>query len=182
LSSKFAFRLLSEDSRRPLPSKIIIGEHETETAVHVVLKALAYLFFYRDRIQVETDLHLDSVPFVPDLAQLDYTMRPALWVECGECSVAKLNKLATKLPEAEIWVVRPSRADGDQLLLAMKRAELRQGRYHVLALETEGFNEILGLLQPRNEVRWYRLQMDPPVMQFDFNGLWFELPFDILEW
>jgi hypothetical protein len=36
-------------------------------------------------------------------------------------------------------------------------------------------------VQPRNEVFWLRGEFDPPNMQFDFNGLWFDAPFTVLK-
>ena len=106
MTAKYSFHLESRDRRRDLPRKIIIGRQDPETRLHVALKLLAYLIFFRPRLQIATNLHMDSIPFVPDLVQLDYELRPKLWVECGECSVGKLNKLAVKVPEAEIWVMR----------------------------------------------------------------------------
>ena len=116
VSSKYSFKLKSEDQRRDLPEKIIIGRQTLDTAEHVVLKMLSYVLFYRERIRIDTNLHTDSIPYVPDLVQLDYELRPKLWVECGECAVSRLDKLAVKVPEAEIWVVLRSESLADDLL------------------------------------------------------------------
>lgn len=182
MSAKFAFRLSSEDAQRPLPSKLIIGQKETETTVHVMQKALAYLHFFRDRIQIDTNLHMETIPFVPDLSQLDYTLRPALWVECGECGVAKLHKLAVKLPGTDIWIVKRSKEEADRLLHAMEQADLRRDRYRILAFDQELFEEMRQLLGSKNEIRWYRETREPTTLQLDFNGLWFELPFEEMQW
>jgi uncharacterized protein YaeQ len=194
MSGKYSFTLQSQDRRRPLPSKIIIGRQETETIYHVGLKLLAYCFFFRDRLQIEPDLHNDNIPFVPDLAQLDYELRPVLWVECGECGVNKLNKLAVKVPEAQIWVVKRSLASAHDLLRAMGRDELRRDRYHLLAFDQSGFEELSGMIAGRNQLTWFKTTVEPPgtpwveeappdnelELQFDFNGLWFQLPFHLL--
>ena len=180
MSAKYTFNLASEDRRRAdLPRKLLIAQHETETVAHITLKLLAFLIFWRPRLQLETNLHNDDIPFVPDLAQLDYELRPALWVECGECSVAKLHKLAVKCHDAEIWVVKRSPADVEHLRLAMKKAELRKDRYRLLALDPEMFNEVCGLVQQRNEVTLFTCEFDPPRFQFDFNGLWFDAEFSV---
>lgn len=164
-----------------MPGKLIIAQHETETVAHVALKLLAYLLFARERLQLETALHDDNIPFVPDLVQLDYEMRPALWVECGECSVAKLNKLAVKAPEAEIWVVKRNLADAEHLLAAMAHEKLRRNRYHLVALDPEAFQEVCGLLHPRNVVTWFGGSFEPAQMQFELNGLWFDTSFTVLK-
>ena len=180
MNTKYSFRFESRENRRQLPSKLIIARNEPETAAHVVLKVLAFLLFHRDRLQMETNLHIEHISFVPDLIQLDYTLRPALWVECGDCSVTKLDKLAVKVPEAEIWIVKKSLVEAQQLLKAMERGGLRKNRYGLIAFDSDLFNEITGLLENRNEILWYVGSFEPGLMQFDFNSLWFELTFETL--
>jgi uncharacterized protein YaeQ len=194
MSGKYSFTLRSEDRRRDLPSKIIVGQQATETIVHVTLKLLAFCYFFRERLQIEPDLNNANIPFVPDLAQLDYELRPVLWVECGECGVNKLNKLAVKVPEAEIWVVKRSLAAAHDLLRAMARDDLRKNRYQLLAFDQSVFDELCGLTMGRNQMTWYKTTVEPEgtvrgeaippdqefEMQFDFNGLWFQLPFHVL--
>jgi len=180
MSAKYSFQLESQEHRRQLPRKLIIGRSETETTAHVMLKLLAYVLFYRDRLQLEVNLHNDNIPYVPDLVQLDYELRPKLWVECGECGVNKLDKLAVKVPEAEIWIVKRSVAEAEHLIHAMAKAELRRDRYHLMGLDAGMFSELSTLLKSRNELLWVRGDFDPPHLQFDFNGLWFDAPFEIL--
>src|SRR5882757_850727 len=115
MSAKYSFHLRSEDRQRDFPHKIIIGQQETESLTHVALKFFGYLIFFRERLQIETNLHQANIPFVPDLVQLDYELRPRLWVECGECTVSKLDKLAVKVPESEIWILRRSAAAAEHL-------------------------------------------------------------------
>jgi uncharacterized protein YaeQ len=196
MSGKYSFGLRSEDRRRPLPSKIIIGQQDTETIYHVGLKLLAFIYFHRDRLQMEPDLGNDNIPFVPDLAQLDYELRPALWIECGECGVNKLNKLAVKVPEAEIWVVKRSLTAAHDLLRAMGRDELRRDRYHLLAFDQNTFEEMCGLMAGRNHLTWFKTTVEPhrpewahdsPLadvdheMHFELNELWFQMPFHLLK-
>lgn len=180
MSAKYSFNLTTEDRRRAdLPRKILIAQHDGETVAHVTLRLLAFLIFWRPRLLIETNLHQDDIPFVPDLAQLDYELRPALWVECGECSAAKMDKLAVKCHDAEIWVVKRSAAEVELLRQAMTKAELREDRYSLLALDSEMFDEVCGLVQQRNDVTLFACEFDPPRLQFDFNGLWFDAEFSV---
>lgn len=176
---KYSFNLTSQDPRRDLPRKIIIAQNDTETLAHVGLKLLGYLFFFRERLQLETRLPDENIAFVPDLAQLDYQLKPVLWVECGECSLAKLNKLAVKAPEAEIWVVKKSCEAAQETVRAMEREELRRNRYKVLGLDAAVFEEVCQMIHGRNELFWLKGTLEPPEMQFDLNGLWFEMPFEV---
>lgn len=179
MSGKYAFSLKSEERRRPLPTKIIVGQRETETERHVLLKFLAYLLFFREGIQIEPRLHDDNIPFQPDVIAFDYTLRPTLWVECGECSVAKLDRLAVKVPDAELWVIRRTLGEVETLVRAMAKAELRTNRYGLIAVDEEMFDEMGRLLTQRNELTWFTGGFDPPNMQFEFNGLWFDAPFHV---
>lgn len=176
---KFSFNLSSDDPARKFPAKIIIGQAETETVMHVGLKLLGYLLFFRDRIQIETRLPDLMIPFVPDLAQLDYELRPRLWVECGECSIGKLHKLAVKAPEAELWVIKRSYAAAEDTLRAMAKEDLRRDRYNIIGVDPGTFEEMCSLIQSRNSLYWFKADFDAGEMQFDLNGLWFELPFRI---
>ena len=175
MSGKFRFNLQSEKRQHALPHKVIIGCQDTETARHVLLKLFGFLLFHRDRLLIEPRLDDDNIPFRPDLVELDYQLRPRLWVECGECSVQKLDKLAVKVPEAQIWVVKCSVLEVEELMEAMWKARLRRDRYNLLALDQTTFDEVQALLGTRNEVFWVNGSLDPPSMQFDFNGLWFEM-------
>lgn len=105
MSSKFNFDLRSDDWQRKLPEKIIIGRSDLETDENVVLKLLAYVLLYRERLQISPQLHNENIPFIPGVVQLDYQLNPALWVECNDCTVQKLDKLAVKVHDAEIWVM-----------------------------------------------------------------------------
>ncbi len=179
LAAKFTFQCTSEDRRRPLPHKILFGLGLNETGRHIVLKFLAWVLFYRERLTIETDVQNDSIPFVPDLCQLGYDMRPMLWVECGECSVGKLHKLAVKCPEAELWVVKRSPADVEQLLRSMAKEELRRNRYGLISFDPEVVDELIGLLQERNTFHLFRADFEERQLQFEFNQLWFETTFEV---
>ena len=141
----------------------------------MLLKLLSFLLFYRDRLLIEPRLDDDSIPFRPDLVELDYELRPTLWVECGQCSVQKLDKLAVKVPEADLWVIKRSGAEVEELLHGMRKGGLRRNRYRLLALDHDMFDELRQRLETRNTVFWVHGSLDPPVMQFDFNGLWYEM-------
>lgn len=178
MAGKFSFQLESQDPRRALPHKIVIGQRDGESAAHVLLKLLAFVLFYRDRLQVEARLDRDAIPFESDVVQLDYQLQPVLWVECGECSVAKLDRLAVKVPEAAIWVLKRSSADAQALLERMARAGLRRDRYSLIGLDADMFDEMLGLLESRNRLFWVAGHFEPGQLQLDFNGLWFDAPFE----
>jgi uncharacterized protein YaeQ len=182
VSAKHTFNLQSRDKQRELPRRIIIGQQDTETLRHVLLKMLAFVLFYRPRLQLEIELDRDTMPFVPDLVELDYELRPKFWVECGECSLGKLHKLAVKLPDTEFWIIKASEKAAHDLRAAMEKEEFRQNRYNIVGLDETMFDEVSALLRGRNELFWVEGTFDPPRIQFDFNGLWFDAPFTLLRY
>ncbi|MSU63265.1 MAG: hypothetical protein EXS31_12855 [Pedosphaera sp.] len=181
MAHKHSFTLISSDPTRVLPRRLIIGQQQTDTIAYVALKLLGYLLFHRERLQIETNLHQISIPYVPNLVELNYELDPVLWVECGECSVEKLDKLAVKVPRAEIWILRRSFGEVDDLVRAMTRAELRRERYNLAGLDAELFAEFCGLISGRDELTWVSGTFDPPEIQFDFNGLWFDIPLKVVK-
>jgi uncharacterized protein YaeQ len=176
---KFSFHLESQDRKRLLPAKVIVGQRDQESSRHVILKLLSYLVFYRERLHIEHQLHNDNIPFEPDLVELDYELQPVFWCECGDCGVPKLDRLAVKVPAAEIWVIKGCHSEAEQLFHAVQKAELRKNRYTIVGLEGEMVEELCSLLKPRNQVFWVAGGFEPPLLQFDFNGLWFDTSFAV---
>jgi uncharacterized protein YaeQ len=181
MSNKYSFAVESQDKKRDLPRSVIIGRKDNETVVHVLLKALGFILFFRERLRLDARVPDDAISFVPDLSQLDYELRVKLWVECGECSINKLDKLAVKCPEAELWVITQSLMVAEDVIRLCAKHDLRKGRYNVLALDGEMFEELLGLTQNRNAVTWFGADFDEGTMQFDYAGLWFDTTFKVLK-
>lgn len=181
MSAKYSFRFTSEIKTHPLPGKILIGQHPLESMGDVVVKLLARVIFSRERLQMEPRLHDENIRYVPSLVQLDYELRPALWVECGECPVAKIDKLAVKAHEAEIWIVLRSAQAMDELKRGMAKHGLRRNRYHLLGFEEEVVDEMESLLHSSNTFSLFHLNLREPEIQFEFNELWFDTTFRIGE-
>ena len=177
MSARYSFQLQSGDSRLSLPRKLVLHHRLDESSDMVLLKILGFLLLNRDRLQVEPRLHDRDIHLVPHLLQLDFELHPALWAECGECEIKRLNKIAVKAPDAEIWILRESGEAAEQLVQQLKKHKLRKGRYDIVGFDSEMFSELRSHLQPRNEIFWLSPEFDPPKVQFDFNGIWFESPF-----
>ncbi len=182
VAGKFTFQLSSEDQRCAFPDKIVVGQSDNESVGHAVLKCLGWLLFYRDRLQIETDIQNDSVPYVPDLVELGYDMRPKLWVECGECSVQKLQKIAVKCPEAEIWILKRCPEEAVALQDAMRKDSLRRGRYHLIGFNPEMVDELIELTQSRNALHWCGGGFNPHQLQFAYNDVWVDATFDVFHY
>ena len=62
-----------------------------------------------------------------------------------------------------------------------RKAGLHRNRREFLALEVDMVAKRHSLLTLHNTLFWVRGESDPPNMQFEFNGLWFDAPFTVLE-
>lgn len=171
----------SHEARRELPRKIILIQHPMEPRSTLLLRLLGFVLFHRDRLAIQSREHLETLPFLPDLIQLDFELRPSLWVECGDCSVEKLDRLAVKAPGSEIWVIKKTMEEAEVLMLAMKKHHLRTNRYSLLAFEALNFGELESMLKNRNELVLHSASFETPGMQFEFNGLWFDESFKIFQ-
>jgi len=180
MSARHVFNLRSLERRRPLPVKILMVQRETETLTHILLKFFAYLLFHRERIQLEPSLDEAFLSYRPDIVQFDFEGRIALWVECGECPIEKLDRLAVKAPYGEIWVMKRSPEEAAALAQRMAREGLRKGRYGLIGLDPAMLDEVASLATARNDIVWHRGSFEPPGLQFEFNGLWFEAEFSVL--
>jgi len=49
-----------------------------------------------------------------------------------------------------------------------------------VALDPEFFQEFCGLIRERNEFHWFDGGLDVGQARFEFNGLWFDIEFEIL--
>lgn len=82
-------------------SKLVMYKGMSESPEHIVLKLLSYILFQK-RPKIE---HYANQHHKPDLViQDDYTV--TLWVECGEVSIKKLDKVSTHNNKADIFVVK----------------------------------------------------------------------------
>jgi hypothetical protein len=158
-----------------LPAQLTLLGRQTEQPTHLLLKLLAFLMLFRDRLQLEPPRPRDDLRFRPDLLELNDTGDPLLWVECGECSLAKLARLAPHVPGAEIWVFKASVGEARELRRRMAAAEIPTGRHRILGFERRAFREVLGELRPQNELCWLGQRRDPVGVEFELNGLWHHL-------
>ena len=84
--------------------KTVLEQREGESSVHVLLKVVAASIFFENGIRIEPT-GIDQ-QYKPDLVTLDLTARPVLWVECGQVTTTKLDKLSSRYPDTKIVVVK----------------------------------------------------------------------------
>lgn len=174
---KFSFRIECQDSRLDVPDRLIVGRQDEESEMHIVLKALGFLFFYRGRLQIGGHLYNDNIPFIPDILQLNYEGHPTFWAECGVSDPRRLKKIVAKAPQAEVWWIRETDTEMEVMPNQLKKAGVRPGRVKLLGFPAALVKDLCRLLRAKNEIFWMPPDFFPPAIQFDFNNEWIESSF-----
>jgi uncharacterized protein YaeQ len=102
---KYSFDLVCNEESR----KLVLTRATEESEQHLAMKLVAYLLFFDRRLKVEAgvDQH-----YKPDLVRTD-GRDVTLWVDCGQISIHKLDKIATTNHAADIVVVKPTRRSAE---------------------------------------------------------------------
>lgn len=93
------------DSRR-----LILRKGRVESKLHIILKVLAYLYFWEKDLLIEPSFRFSK--FRPDLLSWRESEIPAkeekipdIWIECKKVKYKKLLKLSKSLPNSKIvWI------------------------------------------------------------------------------
>ncbi|HAO66347.1 MAG TPA: hypothetical protein DCR17_06645, partial [Verrucomicrobiales bacterium] len=105
-----------------------------------------------------------------------------LWGECQPEDFKRIKKVATKTPLSKWVITVSSESLAEEAFAALKRNKLRQGRFSILHFDQELVDEISEHLNRKNTLTWIHGEASPPVMQFDFNGLWFDSTYGVLDY
>ncbi len=143
---KYTFNIAAEH----IPPKLVLTKAEGESEGHLMLKFLSYLLYYRPGIKVEYRIEQH---FQPDLIVEGDNFQPLLWVDCGNTTLKKLDKVATKNHHCDIYIVKENEY---QLRVYYQKAQKRVK--HVERVEFICFDDtfvsvLVEGLQRTNEVR-----------------------------
>lgn len=114
--------------------RIVLETREGEGLPHIVLKILALAMFHDPALQVEPNME-DEDRYKPDLLLRAEDYRPALWVECGQCRVQKLDKVTFRHYDARVVMLRRTAREAREI---MERCRGEVRRLH--AIEFIGFD------------------------------------------
>ncbi|PWI48685.1 hypothetical protein CEE45_05595 [Candidatus Heimdallarchaeota archaeon B3_Heim] len=89
---------------------VILIKKKTESTLHITLKLLAYLYFYKMNRKLIIEPKFRYRRFKPDLVafrnpEIPHEMKPEIdiWIECKKVKLSKLMKLARSLPSTKIY-------------------------------------------------------------------------------
>ena len=99
MQEKFTFNIEAPRFKR----KMIFFKEETESREHVVLKLMAYLLFYDERLKIEAEI---GTHYKPDLVIEGDHGVPEMWIDCGRITLKKIESLAEKFKRTKIVIVK----------------------------------------------------------------------------
>lgn len=85
--------------------KIIFNKASHEPEIQVFAKALVYALYHKKYRSLKVEAKVDE-RFQPDLSATDYDGKMLFWAECGNVSLAKVEKLFKKYRHAHYVFVK----------------------------------------------------------------------------
>jgi uncharacterized protein YaeQ len=112
-SIKLALGLHLELTHMPLQiygerMKIYLRKGKGESNQHVMMKLLSYILFYHPELRIEMSI---GQHYKPDLVRLNEANEPVQWVDCGQTSLKKLDKISQKNRLTYIDIVKKSHGE-----------------------------------------------------------------------
>ena len=149
---KYTFTIHAER----IPSKLVLVQAGGESATHIILKLLSYLMFYRQGIKIE---HRVEQHFKPDLVVEGDNFQPLLWVDCGNTAIRKLDKVATKNHNCEIYIVKENYRQLEAYFEKAGKRIKRIERVQFICFDDGFVAALTNSLQRTNEVSLNQLQL-----------------------
>jgi uncharacterized protein YaeQ len=110
---EFKLSLANVDRNVEATDNLIIAQHPSETAEHVVLRVLAHCLLHEDRLEQGQGL---ADPEAADLWTRDLTGQTTTWVECGTADPDKLRKVLLHHSDIAVHAVLVDQRRHDDLV------------------------------------------------------------------
>jgi uncharacterized protein YaeQ len=86
-------------------TRLFLSKHAGESIEHVLMKLLAYALFYHPGLRVEVPV---GQHHKPDLVRTDERGEPVQWIDCGETTLRKLERITRHNRRTRIDIVKPT--------------------------------------------------------------------------
>ena len=159
--------------------KLILVSQESETLDHLALKLAGFVLFFNLNALVEISSKnpaISSQEFKPDLLSLNDSGEIRLWVECGNVTTHKLDKLIRRNRNARIVVLKATPREAQNLRQALKKNEVNHSeRVEIWAFPDGQFEGWKGVLEDSVEIigetaeRSFNLVANSVPFSFDFS-------------
>ncbi len=169
--STFNFQLeITHDYQVVFKGKVVLGRSAPEESdLHILLKFLAWCLFHHEYLAVEKQ-GVDP-DYKPDLIvqRADGTVHA--WIEVGNTSARKLDKVTRRFSDATVYVLHQSERAIRNVTEQIRKHVERNKRVMLVYFE-EGFcDQFLRVLTDKNEVVCNIMENDG-LMELTMNGEW----------
>lgn len=136
-----------------------VARHPSETLERMVLRILAYCYYYKPGIQFGRGICVDDEPDVGINEQGYWT----LWIETGLPRPERLQKIARRADRTVVWV-----AEEDRRITAWRpsRRDLPKKPVEIALLEPASIRQLAGQLDAR--LRWH-VRCDPDRLDIRYS-------------
>lgn len=144
--------------------RVIFSSFPGESTWHVSLKLLAYLIYRRRSPLVERSV---GQRFKPDLVVLGADGRVRLWIDCGETSIRKLERVVARNPAARVVIVKDTVRHLESYRTLADVALRHASRVLYLAPSDSLIDGMAAAMRQRNRVRF---AMGPAGVRIELNA------------
>lgn len=136
-------------------SRVILFAKPEETLNHLALKLAAYAMFMPLNPIVEPSSDhpsLTGYEHKPDVMALSEGGDIDLWIECGQVSINKLDKLTRRLHNTRVIVIKPTLREAKQLREFAMRDVKHQHRFDIWTWKNGDFDTWVKALDEKVEI------------------------------
>lgn len=130
--------------------KLVLVPQPEESREHLALRLSAFVLFWELNPKAELSMKnsaLADQEFRPDLIALGDGGDIALWVECGNVSLHKLDKLTRRYPYCHLVVLKATETEGKRLRRDVVEQVNRQDLIRILCWPQAPFQQWTGALR-----------------------------------
>lgn len=122
--------------------RILLASKEEETPEHVALRLAAAILFFDGDPALEvgpSDPLVEDIGFLPDLLVPDGIGGISVWVECGNIAVNKLTKVARRIKEGRLVILKESPEAGKRMRAVVEHEIRNPDKVEIWAWPREDF-------------------------------------------
>jgi uncharacterized protein YaeQ len=161
--------------------KVVFVSQENETDEHLALKLAAFVLFFGHEPMAEISSKNPAMAgqeFRPDLVALNDAGEIKLWIECGNVTVNKMDKLIRRYREARIVVLKETVHEAQNLRKMLAKNDIAHSeRIEVLAFPGDSFKEWFRAIEETVEIvgeageKSFNLVVNAVPLSFDFQAV-----------
>lgn len=136
--------------------KLVLVSQENETPQHLALKLAAFVLFFDWNPMAEVSAKHPAVAgqeFKPDLIALNVAGEIRLWLECGNVTTNKLDKISRRYREARLVVLKENEREARNLRKWLDKDDVhRQERIEIWAFPEKQFDAWMEAMDDNVEI------------------------------